>query len=143
MTEQCCSTNNEVMILACSGGSNVGQISNQVAVELTREGKGKMFCLAGIGGGLSGFVQSARDVPSMVLIDGCEVACGKKALEREDISAQNHVVITELGISKNKEFALPSEDISRVKQEVCRICGISENATDREQDTASMQSCCN
>ncbi|MBS3780822.1 MAG: putative zinc-binding protein, partial [Desulfovermiculus sp.] len=57
MTEQCCTTNSQVMILSCSGGSNVGQLSNQAAVELTREGRGKMFCLVGIGGGLSGFVQ--------------------------------------------------------------------------------------
>ncbi len=58
------------MILSCSGGSNVGQLSNQAAVELTREGVGKMFCLAGIGGGLTGFIQSARDVSQMVVIDG-------------------------------------------------------------------------
>jgi len=38
------------MILACSGGSNVGQLSNQAAVALTREGFGKMYCLAGVGG---------------------------------------------------------------------------------------------
>lgn len=31
------------MILACSGDSNVGQLSNQAAVELTREGFGKML----------------------------------------------------------------------------------------------------
>ena len=54
------------MILACSGGSNVGQLSKQATVELTQEGFGKMFCLAGVGGHLGGFVQSAKDVPQMV-----------------------------------------------------------------------------
>ena len=63
MSETCCDGGSNVMILACSGGSNVGQLSNEAAVELTREGFGKMFCLAGIGGHLSGFVQSAKDVP--------------------------------------------------------------------------------
>ena len=29
------------MILACSGGSNVGQLSNQAAIELTQEGFGE------------------------------------------------------------------------------------------------------
>jgi len=29
MTETCCTEGNDVMILACSGGSNVGQLSNQ------------------------------------------------------------------------------------------------------------------
>ncbi len=46
----------KVMILACSGASNVGQLSNQAAVELTREGFGKRSCLAGIGGELMGFI---------------------------------------------------------------------------------------
>lgn len=143
MTEQCCTTNSQVMILACSGGSNVGQLSNQAAVELTREGRGKMFCLVGIGGGLSGFVQSAKDVSAMVLIDGCEVGCGKKALEREGVPVHKYVVITDLGIIKNKDFALRSEDISRVKQEVCRICGLETDVSVVEDRAAfAGGSCC-
>jgi uncharacterized metal-binding protein len=71
MAEDCCSSNGNIMILSCSGGSSVGQLPNQAAVELAQEGFGKMFCLAGIGGQLSGFVQSAKDVPAMVAIDGC------------------------------------------------------------------------
>ena len=50
MAEDCCTPNGNIMILACSGGSNVGQLSNRAAVELTKEGFGKMYCLAGIGG---------------------------------------------------------------------------------------------
>jgi len=73
MTQECCTSNKQVMILACSGASNVGQLSNQAAVELTREGFGKMYCLAGIGAHLSGFVQSAKDVPALVAIDGCQL----------------------------------------------------------------------
>jgi uncharacterized metal-binding protein len=62
MSADCCTSDDNIMILVCSGGSNAGQLSNQVAVELTQEGFGKMCCLAGIGGRLSGFVQSAKDV---------------------------------------------------------------------------------
>ena len=57
MSEKCCTSGGDVMILPCSGGSNVGQLANKAAVELTQEGFGKIFCLAGIGGPLSGFVQ--------------------------------------------------------------------------------------
>jgi uncharacterized metal-binding protein len=35
--EKCCPGGENIMILACSGGSNVGQLSNQAAVELTQE----------------------------------------------------------------------------------------------------------
>ena len=52
MADNCCSGGNETMILACSGGSNVGQLANQAAVTVNQEGFGKILCLAGIGGQL-------------------------------------------------------------------------------------------
>lgn len=117
---ECCKAGGDVMILACSGGSNVGQLSNQAAVELTREGFGKMFCLAGIGGELSGFVQSARDVPRMVAIDGCSIGCAKASLEKAGVPLKGYLVLTDLGIEKNKDLNLKPEDIANVKEAVIK-----------------------
>lgn len=122
MAEECCTPGGNIMILACSGGSNVGQLSNQAAIELTQEGFGKMFCLAGIGGHLGGFVQSAKDVPAMVAIDGCEVGCAKAILDYAKIPTKNYLVLTELGIEKNKDFNLKAEDIRKVKAAVQSAC---------------------
>ena len=115
MNEECCTPNGNIMILACSGGSNVGQLSNRAAVELTQEGFGKMFCLAGIGGHLSGFVQSAKDTPQMVAIDGCDVGCAKAILEHAEVPVKSYILLTDLGIDKNKNFDLKKEDVQRVK----------------------------
>ncbi len=122
MAEECCTPEGNIMILACSGGSNVGQLSNQAAIELTQEGFGKMFCLAGIGGHLGGFVQSAKDVPAMVAIDGCEVGCAKAILEYAEIPTKNYLVLTDLGIEKNKDFNLEADDIQKVKAAVRSAC---------------------
>ena len=122
MAEDCCTPNGNVMILACSGGSNVGQLSNQAAVELTQEGFGKMFCLAGIGGHLSGFVQSAKDIPQMVAIDGCSVGCAQAILEHAEIPMKGYLVLTDLGIEKNKDFTLIERDIQKVKEAVKEVC---------------------
>ena len=122
MAEECCIPGGNIMILACSGGSNVGQLSNQAAIELTQEGFGKMFCLAGIGGHLGGFVQSDKDVPAMVAIDGCEVGCTKAILEHAEIPTKNYLVLTELGIKKNKDFNLRDEDIQKVKASIKSVC---------------------
>ncbi|MFO7785570.1 MAG: putative zinc-binding protein [Desulfatiglandales bacterium] len=122
MAEGCCTSNGNAMILACSGGSNVGQLSNQAAVELTREGFGKMYCLAGVGGHLGGFVQSARDVPEMVAIDGCEIGCAKAVLKHAEVAVKGYLVVTDLGIEKNKDFALKREDIDKVKEAVKNAC---------------------
>ena len=118
MAEECCVPGGDIMILACSGGSNVGQLSNQAAVELTREGFGKMFCLAGVGGHLNGFVQSAKDVPQMVAIDGCDIGCAKTILEHAGVPIKSYLVLTTLGIEKNKDFDLRKKDIQTVKEAI-------------------------
>jgi len=122
MAEDCCSSNGDIMILACSGASNVGQLSNRAAVELTHEGFGKMFCLAGIGGDLSGFVQSAKDTPRMVAIDGCDVGCAKATLERAGVPLKDYLVLSDIGIEKNKDFDLKYLDVLRVKGEIKKMC---------------------
>jgi uncharacterized metal-binding protein len=122
VAKECCTPSGNIMILACSGGSNVGQLSNQAAVELTQEGFGKMFCLAGVGGHLGGFVQSAKDVPQMVAIDGCEIGCAKAILEHAQVPLKSYIVLTELGIGKNKDFNLKREEIIKVKDEVKKSC---------------------
>ena len=129
MAEDCCVPGGNVMILACSGGSNVGQLANQAAVELTQEGFGKMYCLAGVGGLLSGFVQSAKDAPQMVAIDGCSVGCAKAILEKADVPLKGYVVLTDLGIEKNKDLAPKANEIRQVKEAVKQACNPSQPFT--------------
>ena len=122
MAEECCTPGGNIMILSCSGGSNVGQLANQAAVELTQEGFGKMCCLAVIGVQLSCFVQSARDVPELVVLDGCSVGCAKACLEKAEVPVRRHLVLTDLEIQKNKDFNLRRDEIDRVKQAVKAAC---------------------
>lgn len=128
------------MILACSGASSVGQLSNQAAVELTREGFGKMYCLAGIGARLKGFVQSAKDVPALVAIDGCQVACAKKILEDAEIPVRAYVVISDLGIEKTHNTALTPDEIQRVKAAVKEAC--NGHMMTLGVNAAASSSCC-
>jgi uncharacterized metal-binding protein len=141
METTCCAANNEIMFLACSGGSNVGQLSNRAAVELTQEGFGKMYCLAGIGGQLKGFVQSAKDVPMIAAIDGCEVGCAKAILKNADIQNYTYVVLTNLGIEKNKNFNLSDDDVHIVKDAVRTACA-GQKPTVAADTAPSKGGCC-
>ena len=89
--------------MACSGGSNVGQIANRAMVELDTQGIGSAYCLAGVGADLSGFVESARAADTIV-IDGCPVVCGRKAFEKHGLEPTRHFVVTEAGIDKKHNF---------------------------------------
>ncbi len=122
MTQECCTQNKEIMILACSGASNVGQLANQAAVELTREGFGKMFCLAAIGAHLESFVQAAKKAQHLVVIDGCPVACAKHMLTHAEVPIHAYVVLYESGIEKKFNTFLSPEEIEKVKSAVKDAC---------------------
>ena len=122
--ECCCTTGPSIMILACSGGSNVGQLTNQAAVELTKEGWGRMFCLAGVGAHLTGFVQSVKDNPTVVVLDGCEIGCAKAIFEHLNLPLKNYIVVTkDMGIEKNHEFDLKREEIDKLKELIKKKVG--------------------
>jgi len=116
MSSNCSCESQSVMLLACSGASNVGQIANQTALELRAEGYGKMYCIVGIGAHIEPMVQSARDVDRIVAIDGCDVCCARKLLEHLELPIYRNVVVTQLGIEKNDETRWPSECVVRVKE---------------------------
>jgi len=113
-SDKCLCEPTEILIFPCSGGSNVGQIANETAKDLTTLGHGKMYCLAGIGGHVSGLVESTKAAKKIVAIDGCPVACAKKTLEHAGFKIDVHVVVTELGIQKVLDFMMDNDEIKRV-----------------------------
>jgi uncharacterized metal-binding protein len=91
-----------VLIYACSGGANVGEIADRAARELMFAGEGTMFCLAGLGGDIQGMVQTARDADANLVIDGCPMDCAKKTFDRHGITNYMQIKVTDLGIEKVK-----------------------------------------
>ena len=89
------------LYFSCSGAADVGELSDRVARRLQRDGKGKMYCLAGIGAGVSGMIESARAAKARVVIDGCSVACGKKSFEKAGLQTCTFN-LTDMGFEKGK-----------------------------------------
>ncbi len=116
--EECTCEPTEVLLFPCSGGSNVGQIANQAAIELTESDVGNIFCLAGIGGNVPGIVESTKVAKRVVAIDGCGVKCAKKTLEHKGFNITDYVVVTDLDIKKNHDFTLNLKDVTTVKEAV-------------------------
>jgi len=101
------------LIFACSGAADVGEIADRAARRLAREGVGKMYCLAGVGGRVSGILVSTQAAERILAIDGCPLACAKNTLERADIRGFRYVQLGELGMSKG-ETPITDERIDRV-----------------------------
>ena len=116
--DKCLCEADEVLIFPCSGGSNVGQIANEAAKQLSSQGIGGMYCLAGIGGHISGFAEATREVKKIVAIDGCPVHCARKTLEHAECPVNVHVVVTDIGVRKTSNLLLDKKDIAKVENAV-------------------------
>jgi uncharacterized metal-binding protein len=101
--EICTTDGDEVkLIFACSGGADVGLLSDQAARRMMKEGCGKMFCLAGIGGNVEGILKTTRDADKILVIDGCAVDCAKKTMEEAGINDFTQFRVTALDFEKGK-----------------------------------------
>ncbi|MFC1540972.1 putative zinc-binding protein [Candidatus Latescibacterota bacterium] len=108
------------LIFPCSGAADVGEISDQVARKLTRDGAGKMFCLAGLGGHVESFITNTNAAGKIIAIDGCPVDCAKKTLEHADFADFEHIRITDLGCVKGESPA-ENETVTRITAEINTI----------------------
>ena len=62
--KQCACGTAPKLIFPCSGAADVGEIADRAARRLSKEGAGKMYCLAGVGGHIEDMllnVQAAGD----------------------------------------------------------------------------------
>ncbi len=117
MADCCCSSGTKkktVLLYACSGGANVAEIADRAAREMMFSGCGSMFCLAGIGAGIQGMIQTARDADVNLVIDGCPVECAKKVFEKAGIANYRYVKVTDLGIEKAKGVRCTDEQVAKV-----------------------------
>ena len=86
-------------IFACSGAADLGEVSDLVARKLHRSGERQMKCLAFIGGGIQDMIDSVKGT-NMLVIDGCNLDCGKLTMEKNGISDFSHMRLTDMGYIK-------------------------------------------
>jgi uncharacterized metal-binding protein len=95
------------LIFACSGAADVGAVADQAARKLTKDGAGKMYCLAGIGGRVSGIMATTESAARILAIDGCQLNCVKNSLEQAGFKKYEHLQLADLGMEKGKTAPSP------------------------------------
>ncbi len=102
------------IILPCAGQANTGQLTNLAAIQLTEEGYGNIACVALLAIGSETLMQNALNADEVVVLDGCPMLCAKKIAGAHGIAAGQHLVITELGITKGPSKSYTTDDIERI-----------------------------
>ena len=101
------------LVFACSGAADVGAIADRAARKLTTDGVGKMFCLAGVGGRVSGIMETTKAAAKIVAIDGCPLDCAKSCLQQAGFTQFEHVQLADMGLEKGKT-PVTEESIGKV-----------------------------
>lgn len=91
----------------------MGAIADQAARKMTKDGVGKMYCTAGVGGRVSGIMATTESAARILVIDGCPLNCAKNCLEQAGFKNYEHVQLADLGMEKGKTPPTP-EVIAKV-----------------------------
>ena len=97
-------SDSSTLIFACSGAADVGEISDRVARKMMKEGLGKMYCLAGVGGHVEPILKTTKEATELIAIDGCTAACATKVLKHAGFEPKTFG-LKELGFAKGKSPA--------------------------------------
>ena len=105
------------LLFACSGAADVGEIADQAVRLASKTGVGKMFCLAGIGGRVSGIVKSTEAAAKIVAVDGCPLNCARKTLEEAGFTNFAHIQLGEIWFVKGQS-PLTSQSLQGVVDKI-------------------------
>jgi uncharacterized metal-binding protein len=102
------------IIFPCAGQANVGQLTNLAAVQLTEEGYGSIACVALLAISTENLIANAMNADEVVILDGCPMLCAKKIAGAQGVAAGQHLVMTELGITKGPSKSYTNDDIEKI-----------------------------
>ena len=92
----------DTLIFACSGAADVGEVADRAAREMTKQGIGKIFCLAGIGGQIEPILQKTKAAKKILAIDGCAMNCVKSCLETAGFNQFLHLQLGSISMAKGQ-----------------------------------------
>ncbi len=116
MANDCCSDGGIKLLYPCSGAADVGELTDRAVRKLWKQGFAQKTCLAGVGGDVPGFVQSAKGAELNITVDGCPIACARKSLERIGVKPVS-IMLADLGFKKG-ESPVTEENINRIASAV-------------------------
>ncbi len=95
-------------VFPCSGASDVGGLSDQAARQMTKDGTGRMYCLAGIGGRVETIMVNTRGAGKILVIDGCNQECARKTMELAGFKGFEHLKLEAMGFKKGETPLTPA-----------------------------------
>lgn len=130
------------IIFPCAGQANVGQLTNLAAIQLTEEGYGSIACASLLAIGTESLIANAMNADEVVILDGCPMLCAKKIAGAQGVAAGQHLVMTELGITKGPSKSYTDDDIEKIVAACWKGEGRTEDSVKSGKKTGGKDSGC-
>jgi uncharacterized metal-binding protein len=98
-----CSSTGEMLVMAFSGASAIGCLSDKVARKLRDNGVRSMKCLAMVATDNEPLIKSLKTA-NILIIDGCSVDCGKKIMDKAGLTNYGYLRLTDHGFQKGQSL---------------------------------------
>ena len=102
-----------IVLVTCSGISNTGKLTTQAACSLMQRRPGR-FQWTHVKKSAASLKEECRGGEQVIVIDGCIDRCASKKIACAGVSAQVHIIATDLGIEKNGMADVQYHEIERV-----------------------------
>jgi len=115
-----CSDKSEMVVLACSGACDLGEITDKLARKLRDTNIRNMKCLAMVAADSQTLIDSLK-LANVLVLDGCAVDCGKKIMDKAAIANYNYVRLTDFGFVKGQT---PADEltINKIFDDIKNVC---------------------
>ncbi len=100
-SKSCNCGSDDKLVIACSGAADLGHISDEVARKLSKETNRKMSCMALFATCSNEKIEDFKS-NDILVIDGCNLDCGKKIMQQRGIEDYTFLRLTDLGYEKGK-----------------------------------------
>ena len=90
------------LLFCCSGAADTAEIADRAVRVLHKAQQARMFCLAGIAGDVELIVTNSQGADRLLVVDGCDTDCAKKAMEIGGFTNFIHFRVSDLGLEKGK-----------------------------------------
>lgn len=112
-------------LVTCSGISNTGKLTTQAGMLLMQRKPGLFVCM-NCKQSAESLRMDARTAERLIVLDGCSDCCATKKLTAAGLSADVHIIATELGIEKKGMGEVQYDEIEKV------VCAIMNNGSHKE-----------
>lgn len=121
MTEISNNSSANVVLFACSGASDVGEVADRATRTVAKMGVASMACMSAISAREANTLKKAENASRIIAIDGCGFGCAQKNLSSAGFENTEQVVLSELGLVKGST-EVGEKTIAIVSQHIeCRL----------------------